>query len=146
MKQKIFIAGSALISLVVNLFGGWDTVLETLILFMGIDWFTGGILLPVVFKKSPKSKSWDIWKAEQVWKGLCRKGMVLLFVLIAVRLDLLMGTSYLRDTVCIAFIANEAVSIVENAGLMGVPIPEVICKTIEVLEEKGRDTGEESLK
>ena len=57
-----------------------------------------------------------------------------------------MGTSYLRDTVCIAFIANEAVSIVENAGLMGVPIPEVICKTIEVLEEKGRDTGEESLK
>ena len=57
-----------------------------------------------------------------------------------------MGTSYLRDTVCIAFIANEAVSIVENAGLMGVPIPEVICKTIEVLEEKGKDTGEESLK
>lgn len=50
-----------------------------------------------------------------------------------------MGTSYLRDTVCIAFIiANEAVSIVENAGLMGVPIPEVICKTIEVLEEKGK--------
>ena len=72
--------------------------------------------------------------------------MVLLFVLIVVRLDLLMGTSYLRDTVCIAFIANEAVSIVENAGLMGIPIPEVICKTIEVLEEKGKDTGEESLK
>ena len=135
MKQKIFIAGSALLSLVVNLFGGWDTALETLILFMGIDWFTGEILLPVVFKKSPKSKS-----------GTCRKGMVLLFVLIAVRLDLLMGTSYLRDTVCIAFIANEAVSIVENAGLMGIPIPEVICKTIEVLEEKGKDTGEESLK
>ena len=41
MKQKIFIAGSALISMVVNLFGGWDTALETLILFMGIDWFTG---------------------------------------------------------------------------------------------------------
>ena len=79
-------------------------------------------------------------------EGLCRKGMGLLFVLIAVRLDLLMGTSYLRDTVCIAFIANEAVSIVENAGLMGIPIPEVICKTIEVLEEKGKDTGEESLK
>ena len=64
--------------------------------------------------------------------------MVLLFVLIAVRLDLLMGTSYLRNTVCVAFIANEAVSIVENAGLMGVPIPEVICKTIEVLEKKGK--------
>ena len=135
MKQKIFIAGSALISLVVNLFGGWDTALETLILFMGIDWFTGGVLLPVVFKKSPKSKSGTL-ESRAGWKGLCRKGMV--FVLIAVRLDLLMGTSYLRDTVCIAFIANEAVSIVENAGLMGVPIPEVICKAIEVLEEKGK--------
>ena len=132
MKQKIFIAGSALISLIVNLFGGWDTALETLILFMGIDWFTGGILLPVVFKKSPKSKSGTL-ESRAGWKGLCRKGMVLLFVLIAVRLNLLMGTSYLRDTVCIAFIANEAVSIV------GVPIPEVICKTIEVLEEKGKD-------
>ena len=131
MKQKIFIAGSALISLVVNLFGGWDTALETLILFMGIDWFTGGVLLPVVFKKSPKSKSGTL-ESRAGWKGLCRKGMVLLFV------DLLMGTSYLRDTVCIAFIVNEAVSIVENAGLMGVPIPEVICKTIEVLEEKGK--------
>ena len=138
MKQKIFIAGSALISLVVNLFGGWDTALETLILFMGIDWFTGGVLLPVVFKKSPKSKSGTM-ESRAGWKGLCRKGMVLLFVLIVVRLDLLMGTSYLRDTVCIAFIANEAVSIVENAGLMGVPIPEVICKAIEVLEEKGKD-------
>ena len=108
MKQKIFIAGSALISLVVNLFGGWDTALETLILFMGIDWFTGGVLLPVVFKKSPKSKSGTL-ESRAGWKGLCRKGMVLLFVLIVVRLDLLMGTSYLRDTVCIAFIANEAV-------------------------------------
>ena len=85
--------------------------------------FTGGVLLPVVFKKSPKSKSGTL-ESRAGWKGLCRKGMVLLFVLIAVRLDLLMGTSYLRDTVCIAFIVNEAVSIVENAGLMGVPIPE----------------------
>ena len=49
MKQKIFIAGSALISLAVNLFGGWDTAFETLILFMGIDWFTGGNPLKSVF-------------------------------------------------------------------------------------------------
>ena len=83
MKQKIFIAGSALISLVVNLFGGWDTALETLILFMGIDWFTGGVLLPVVFKKSPKSKSGTL-ESRAGWKGLCRKGMMLLFVLIVV--------------------------------------------------------------
>ena len=84
--------------------------------------FTGGVLLPVVFKKSPKSKSGTL-ESRAGWKGLCRKGMVLLFVLIVVRLDLLMGTSYLRDTVCIAFIANEAVSIVENAVWLPVKNP-----------------------
>ena len=65
--------------------------------------------------------------------------MTLLFVLIATQLDLLAGTSYLRDAVCIAFIANEALSIVENAGLMGVPLPEVLRKAIDVLQKKSAD-------
>ena len=55
---------------------------------------------------------------------------------IAVRLDLLMGTNYLRDAVCIAFIANEALSILENAGLMGMPIPEVLRQAIDILNGK----------
>ena len=38
-------------------FGGWDAALETLVCFMAIDWITGGVLLPVVFKKSPKSEN-----------------------------------------------------------------------------------------
>ena len=38
-------------------FGGWDKFLQTLLLFMAIDWFTGGILLPAVFGKSPKSEN-----------------------------------------------------------------------------------------
>ena len=59
--------------------------------------------------------------------------MMLLIVLVAVRLDLLMGTDYLRDAVCIAFIANEALSIVENAGLMGVPLPEMLRNAIDIL-------------
>ena len=74
------------------------------------------------------------------WKGLCRKCMTLFCVLIAVRLDLLIGTSYLRDAVCIAFIVNEAVSIIENAGLMGVPLPEILKRAIDVLEKKSLRT------
>ena len=101
----------------------------------GIDWITGGILLPVIFKKSPKSENGRL-ESRAGWKGLCRKGMTLLFVLIAVRLDLLMGTNYLRDAVCIAFIANEALSILENAGLMGMPIPEVLRQAIDILNGK----------
>lgn len=61
---------------------------------------------------------------------------MLIFVLIGHRLDLAVGTTYIRDAVCIAFIANEVISLVENAGLMGVPIPNVITNAIDVLKKK----------
>ena len=80
MKQKIFIAGSALISLVVNLFGGWDTALETLILFMGIDWFTGGVLLPVVFKKESEIKKRDIGKQSRVERIMQKRDGVVICI------------------------------------------------------------------
>ena len=73
------------------------------------------------------------------FKGLCRKCMTLLFVLVAYRLDIMIGTDYIRNAVIIAFCANEAISIIENAGLMGVPIPEVITKAVDVLQEKGTE-------
>ena len=72
-------------------FGGWDKFLQTLLLFMAIDWITGEILLPVVFGKSQKSENGAL-ESRAGWKGLCRKGMTLLYVLIAARLDALMGT------------------------------------------------------
>ena len=77
-------------------FGGWYKFLQTLLLFMAIDWFTGGILLPAVFGKSPKSENGAL-ESRAGWKGLCRKGMTLLYVLISARLDALKGTEYLRD-------------------------------------------------
>jgi len=138
MKHIICTITGIIGSIVVTLFGGWDTALQTLVIFMVIDWITGGILLPVVFKKSPKSKNGTL-ESRAGWKGLCRKVMTLFFVLIAVRLDLLMGTSYLRDAVCIGFIANEAVSIIENAGLMGLPLPECIENVVDALKEKVKE-------
>ena len=70
------------------------------------------------------------------WKGLCRKGVTLLVVLVACRLDLVMGSNFIRDAVVIAFIANETISIIENAGLMGIPIPAAIVRAIEILKNK----------
>lgn len=52
------------------------------------------------------------------------------------KLDQLTQTNYLRDAVCIGFILNEAVSILENAGLMGVKIPEVLRSRIDVLRKE----------
>ena len=119
------------------LFGGWDTTLQTLLLFMILDWFTGGIMLPVVFKKSPKSENGTL-ESRAGFKGLCRKGMVLFYILIGARLDILLGTSYIRDAVCIGFIVNELLSIVENAGLMGIPMPESVAKVIDVLKKESQ--------
>ena len=141
MNIKITAAVGVVGSWLASLFGGWDAALQTLLLFMAIDWFTGGILLSAVFKKSPKSENGTL-ESLAGWKGLCRKGMTLLFVLIGARLDLLIGTSYFRDAVCIAFIANEGLSILENAGLMGMPLPEVLKKAISVLEQKGKEAFE----
>lgn len=122
-----------------SLFGGWDQALTTLIIFMAIDYLTG-LLVAGVFHKSSKSESGAL-ESRAGWKGLCRKGMTLLVVFVAVRLDIATGTTYIKDAVVIAYVVNEALSIIENAGLMGLPIPEVIKKAIEVL--RGKTEGSE---
>ena len=121
-------------SIVASWFGGWDTGLATLVVFMGID-YVSGIIVAGVFHKSRKPENGAL-ESGIGWKGLCRKGMTLLFVLIAYRLDLAIGTTYIRDAVVIGFIANELISITENAGLMGIPLPGIIIKAIEVLSKK----------
>ncbi len=126
----IGLAGSA----VASAFGGWDKSLQTLIIFMIADYMTG-LIVAGVFKKSKKTDTGAL-ESRAGWKGLCRKGMTLLYVLIATRLDILAGTTYLRDAVCIGFIVNEVISITENAGLMGVPIPGPIAKAIDLLKKK----------
>ena len=74
-----------------------------------------------------------------------RKGETLLIVLVACQLDAVIGGSFVRDAAIIGFSANEAISIVENAGLMGLPIPAAITKAIDILKqraetpEKGKD-------
>lgn len=121
--------------MIASVFGGWNAALTTLVLFMVIDYISG-LIVAGVFHASRKTESGTL-ESRAGWKGLCRKGMTLLFVLIAYRLDLAIGVSYIRDTVIIGFIANELISIVENAGLMGIPLPSVITKAIDVLTKKG---------
>lgn len=116
---------------ITTLFGGWNVGLTTLVIFMAVDYISG-LLVAGVFKSSPKSESGAL-SSKVGYKGLCKKGMSLLIVLIAYRLDLLVGTDYIRDAVVIGFCVNELISIVENAGLMGIPLPPILMKTIDVL-------------
>ncbi len=120
---------------VASLFGGWDAALVTLVWFMGIDYLTG-MLVAGVFHTSPKTAGGGL-ESRAGWKGLVRKGVTLLVVLVAARLDLLIGDrSFLRDAVVIAFVVNETMSIVENLGLMGIPVPAVLRRAVEVLRER----------
>lgn len=114
--------------------GGWSGALTTLIIFMAIDYITG-LVVAGIFHRSEKTPDGTL-ESRAGWKGLIRKGMSLLVVLIACRLDLLIGTHIIRDSVVVAFIANEVISITENAGLMGVPIPKVITSAIHVLKHE----------
>ena len=118
-------------------FGGWDTGLVALLIAMAIDYITG-LLVAGVFKASPKTKDGAL-ESRAGWKGLCRKGMTMLIVLIAAELDRVLGTSVVRDAVVLAYLATECVSIIENAGLMGVPIPGAITKAIEILRERSEE-------
>lgn len=130
------VAGGALATLL----GGWDMALQTLIVFMAADYITG-LVVAGVFHRSGKSATGSL-ESRAGWKGLCRKGGTLLLVLVAAQLDCVMGSEFCRDTVVIGFLANEAISIIENAGLMGVPFPPVLKKAIDVLKSQAGEENE----
>ena len=134
MKQTLCAIWGLIGSAIASLFGGWDAGLATLLIFMAIDYMSG-LIVAGVFHTSNKTDTGAL-ESRAGFKGLCRKGMTLLFVLVAYRLDLVIGTNYIRDAVIIAFTANETISLLENAGLMGLPLPAVITKAIDVLQKK----------
>ena len=129
--------------------GGAQTLAVTMVRKFGDEkaaWALGitGLVVAGVFHASPKTKTGAL-ESKAGWKGLIRKGETLLIVLVACQLDAVIGGSFVRDAAIIGFSANEAISIVENAGLMGLPIPATITKAIDILKqraetpEKGKD-------
>lgn len=120
-------------SFLASFLGGWDTALQTLVIFMAIDYITG-VIVAAVFKKSKKTSGGGL-DSTIGFKGLFRKGTTLLIVLIAYRIDMTLGSNFIRTAVVIAYIVNESISITENAGLMGIPIPKIIRKGINALAE-----------
>ena len=142
MKETICMIAGVVGGVITTLLGGWDSALATLVVFMGIDIVTG--IVTAAMGKSKHSESGTL-NSTAGWVGLAKKFCILLMVVVGVRIDILIGTNYIRDTVCISFCLNELLSIVENTTLMGIPYPPVIKKAIDVLQTKvGR--AEEQLK
>ena len=120
-----------------HLLGEYDMIFEALIVLMICDYITG-LLVAGVFKKSHKTKSGGL-NSNVGFKGLCRKIMMLMFVVVAHYIDIIMGIDYVRSAVIIGFCANECISLVENAGIMGLPLPNAIINAIELLNCIGKN-------
>lgn len=119
------------------LFGGWTMALSTLVWFMLID-YAMGLIVAGVFKKSNKTKTGKL-SSSASWKGLCRKFVSLLFVSLGYHIDKLTGQPFVKDAITISFIVNELLSICENAGLMGIPIPKPLLRAIDILKKEDKD-------
>lgn len=121
-------------SVIATAFGGWDSLLKALIIFIFIDYVTG-LIVAGVFHASKKSETGAL-ESRASMKGLFRKIGIMLAVYMAVQLDNVIGSDFIRNTVIISFLASEGISIVENLGLMGLPMPKILINALDVLKKK----------
>lgn len=120
-------------SFITYLYGGWNEAMNTLLIFMAIDYITGWCV--ALAGKSPKTKNGRL-NSKVGFVGLMKKGMMMLMLIVAYRLDLLINTDgYVKNATCIAFILNETVSIVENISKF-IKMPPVIQEVIDFLKAK----------
>ena len=143
MKDTICTISGVIGGFIAALFGGWDSALVTLLIFMGVDFATG--FVTAAMGKSKHSETGKL-SSTAGWVGLAKKFCILLMVVVAVRIDIMLGTTYIRDAVCIGFCVNELLSIMENTSLAGIPYPDVLKKALDVLQKKAGRTDENAQK
>ena len=131
---KISAAVAAAGMLLNSCLGGWDAMVKALVAAMAID-FLLGILAAV--------KSGTVDSHVMFWGGV-NKILVLVFVAFGVVLDGALGLEepYLRTAIVWFYLGREGLSIVENYGKMGLPLPSVVTGVLEQLKEKGDKGGE----
>lgn len=120
---------AALGGVVTALFGGWDVYLKVLIAFMAFDYVTGVIA-------AYQEKKLD---SNVGWKGITRKVLVLVVVALAHLLDTALGQQLFRGLVIWFYIGNEGLSVIENLGRAGVPIPAPLRAALESLKQKAEE-------
>ena len=141
MKEEISTVAGIVGGFFAMLLGGGDSAMITLVIFMAIDFTTG--FIAAMLGRSKHSWTGRL-SSKAGWYGLAKKFCTLLIIVVAVRIDLLIGTTYIRDATCIGFCVNELLSIVENTSLMGVPYPDAIKKAIDVLQKKAGKMNEDA--
>lgn len=119
---------------IAGLYGEWSTALTILLIMMGVDYITGVLL--AITGKSPKTEGGGL-SSKIGFVGLAKKGFIMLIVLVATQLDKAIGntTMVFQTATVFYYIANEGLSILENADLMGVPFPAFVRERLESMRE-----------
>lgn len=131
--DKIVKTLAAIGGAIAGLFGGWDTMLKVLVVAMVIDYISGWIV--AIMGNSLKTESGKL-DSEVAWKGLLKKGLALLVVLLGAMLDKAVGQDVFRNMVVWFYIANEGLSILENLALAGVPFPQSVKRMLEQMRQE----------
>ncbi len=120
---------------IAGIFGDWTTLMTVLVVVMSLDYITGVIV--AITGHSPKTEGGGL-DSKAGFIGIAKKAVIMIVVLLATLLDRALGTdAQVFRTACVCYyIANEGISVVENAGLMGLPVPEAIRKALEQLRDK----------
>lgn len=127
--DKIFQSVVAVSGVITSfLFGGWPLLLNIFLAFVVIDYITGLIASGIQGQLNSKVG----------WKGIARKVVMFLIIAVAHMVDILLEiqTDMIRNAVIFFYLANELLSIIENAGRIGLPIPRILLHAVDVL--KGR--------
>jgi len=112
----------------------WSNHISTLVSLMIID-FLFGLLTPILVGKSKKCPSGKL-SSQTCRRGLVKKCVVFMLIYVAWLLSKEVGVLALTDAVVMGFIVSETISIVENAAILGIPIPKVFLKLLRVMNEK----------
>lgn len=134
MKEKLCTLMGVLGGGLSFLFGPWTSDLSALTVCMAVD-LLSGIAVALLFHKSKKTPTGS-YSSAYGFKGLCKKAMLLSVVAVGHQMDLVLGTGYIRTALCVGFLSNEVLSIVENAGLMGIPLPQSFIRALDALRSK----------
>lgn len=125
MKTLINFIGGSVLTGIAYILGGWDVALQTLIIVMVLDYITG--ICKAIYKKKVNSMIGA--------KGIVKKIGYLIIVAVAVELDTITGNGgVIRTLVIYFFVANEGISILENWGGMGLPLPKKLHEVLEQLK------------
>ena len=135
IRKIIDLIGAAIGAALGAAFAGWSwTPMHTvLVIFMIVDYISGVIV--AVLGLSPKSETGKL-SSKAGFVGLAKKMFIVFFVLLGAALDAALGTTVIQSMIICMYIANEGLSIIENASLLGMPVPKALQDALEVMKEK----------